>query len=152
MSDSKAALGAASRVKVTRRAPGSACRRNCFGAGKFWHGTFRNEAHRWLEQSADALSRLSEGAALPRLLDHVLPAPDRETALKVWPWCMWIGLARTENPDFVTYCLSKVNQQGVRTMPRRLATETTVVTFVRADVLARPKENPNIVTVCVQST
>ena len=58
-------------------------------------------------KSADAMSRLCEGAALPQMLDHVprLPAPDRETAFKVWSWRMWTGLARKENHDFVTVYL-----------------------------------------------
>ena len=78
-------------------------------------------------ESADALSRLSEGAALPQMSDHVprLPALDRETAFKVWPWHMWIAFARKENHDFVTVCLKK-KKQGVSIVPRRLATGTTV--------------------------
>ena len=30
-----------------------------------------------------------------------LPVLDRETAVKVWPWRMWIGVALTENLDRV---------------------------------------------------
>ena len=57
--------------------------------------------------SSDLVLEAYWASALPQMLDLVprLPAPDRETAFKVWPWRMWIGLARKENPDFVTICL-----------------------------------------------
>ena len=62
-----------------------------------------------------------------QLLDHVrrLPAPDRETAFKVWPWRMWIRLARKENLDFVTV----ESRSHVGRAP--------------ADVVARRTGNPN---------
>ena len=76
-------------------------------------GICRSKAHPWqrppskVKSAATLCTRLSEGAALPQMLDHVprLPAPDRETSFKVWPWHMCMGLARKENHDCVTVCL-----------------------------------------------
>ena len=49
--------------------------------------------------SADALSRLLRCWTTCRVCQHL--------TARLWPWRMWIGLARKENPDFVTVCLSK---------------------------------------------
>ena len=80
MSDRKAALGAASWLRSPAALMGALAAEIALKLVEVKHipGTSN--------KSANAVSRLSEGAALPQLLDHVprLPAPDRGTAFKVW--------------------------------------------------------------------
>ena len=105
VSDSQAALGAASRL----RSPAA-----FMGALEHVVGTGN--------KSADALSRPSEGAALPQLLDHMarLPAPDRETAFNVWPWRLCLGRRNRIRRLFVN------EQTRVQDYAAALSTGTTV--------------------------
>ena len=85
MSDSKAALGAASRLRSPAALMGALAAEIALALESLGMELVEvKHIPGTSNKSADALSRLSEGAALPQMLDHVprLPAPDCETAFK----------------------------------------------------------------------